>query len=674
MGDRSRTNQAASTQENPRVRPDAVLGAREHSSAADTASLSPGHPGSNDLSSTEASSPNSTGGAISPRVLHEWVIAADRRMEEADRRMAAADARVVAAEERLAKLQRIVARAEVDRELLKSDIAAAELQAREMDRELKAARDRARNFEERMHEQAAYAANYLERLRAREAELRCVFESWSWRVTSSFRNFKQAAVKTVAQGSRTGSMLAPIRTTDRMHKLKRGRRIFLECTHTYQSDLNTGIQRVVRNVLRYSISHAKQRGYEIIPVIIEGDQLVYADPKQVLKNKQATVPDAKDDTQLYRRFVRGIAQVFNFKRAHEFLDAPSGRFGFTFLLLLPFRLIAAPFAGLWNVMTGSVQDFTHNPVRLDDFNSHEDHILVLLDSSWTIPIWSATRNFKALGGKVVGVIYDLIPVTHPHTSVEHLTKMFGNWLERHLETTDGFLAISNTVSQQLAHHFENKLGVPINDDRRGYFHLGSELDFAQAGVKPRGVLRELFACHEHIFLMVGSIEPRKKHEFVLDAFEAHWREGGTSILLICGKQAWKTEDLLDRISKHPMLDERLVILRDANDDEIDYCYKHASALVIASEIEGFGLPVVEAFQRGLPVLCSDIPVFREIAEGRASFFSIDTPSKLVVALKNFVESHDLEDREARHPFKWLTWEESSEKFVEEVLRLAGASR
>ena len=116
-------------------------------------------PGSNDLRSTDASSPNSTGGPITPRVLQEWVIAADRRMEEADRRMAAADARVVAAEERLAKLQRIVARAEVDRELLTTAIPGPELQAREQDRALTGPRDPARTFEERVHEQAATAAN-----------------------------------------------------------------------------------------------------------------------------------------------------------------------------------------------------------------------------------------------------------------------------------------------------------------------------------------------------------------------------------------------------------------------------------------------------------------------------------------------------------------------------------
>jgi glycosyltransferase involved in cell wall biosynthesis len=103
------------------------------------------------------------------------------------------------------------------------------------------------------------------------------------------------------------------------------------------------------------------------------------------------------------------------------------------------------------------------------------------------------------------------------------------------------------------------------------------------------------------------------------------------------------------------------------DSELDYAYRHASALIIASKAEGFGLPVVEAFQYGLPVLCSDIEVFREIADGRAMFFSLDDPARLTAALDDFCATHDPALRRLRDPQPWLTWRESTEQLLDVLL-------
>jgi alpha-1,2-rhamnosyltransferase len=111
----------------------------------------------------------------------------------------------------------------------------------------------------------------------------------------------------------------------------------------------------------------------------------------------------------------------------------------------------------------------------------------------------------------------------------------------------------------------------------------------------------------------------------------------------------------------------LFLLRDATDSELDHAYRHASALVIASSIEGFGLPVAEAFQHGLPVLCSDIPVFREIADGRAAFFGLDSPDSLTAALRSFCQTHDIATRHERTPQGWYTWRESTDQLLTTVL-------
>jgi alpha-1,2-rhamnosyltransferase len=114
-------------------------------------------------------------------------------------------------------------------------------------------------------------------------------------------------------------------------------------------------------------------------------------------------------------------------------------------------------------------------------------------------------------------------------------------------------------------------------------------------------------------------------------------------------------------------------MRDAGDAELDYAYRHASALVIASQTEGFGLPIAEAFQRGLPVLCSDIPVFREVADGKARFFALGDPRHLANALSHFGQANAMPNPGQRVPQPWLTWRESTEELFSIALKLAAAA-
>ena len=183
----------------------------------------------------------------------------------------------------------------------------------------------------------------------------------------------------------------------------------------------------------------------------------------------------------------------------------------------------------------------------------------------------------------------------------------------------------------------------------------------------RPVVSDIFAGPRHVFVVVGTIEPRKNHSFILDALDRFWDHGGDASLVVIGQRSWKTDAFLNRVGNHQKLDQQLYLLRDVTDLELDFAYRNASALIIASETEGFGLPIVEAFQRGLPVLCSDIPVFREIAQGKASFFALDDPKNLTDALLAFCRARALSERERRSPEAWLTWRESTDQLFSALM-------
>lgn len=373
--------------------------------------------------------------------------------------------------------------------------------------------------------------------------------------------------------------------------------LFVECTHTYRSALNTGIQRVVRNILRHAPDAAAPLGLQVVPLVFDGGTPRFIEPAAVLDGK---------------------------------LPAPIG---------------AA--CRIWRKLLAIAGH--RPPSELDRYG--EGSVLLLLDSSWDIPLWPAARRFTARGGRVASVIYDLIPLTHPDSAVGELPAIFRRWLVAQADTSEAFLCISAATAVEL----DRFMTAAGKRPSIASFPLGSELDLTGPEDEIRPAFQAIFAAKRPSFLMVGTIEPRKRHGFVLDAFELYWQQGGTGALVMLGRQDWRSGDLLDRIARHPERDRRLFLIRDANDADLDHAYRHATALIMASEVEGFGLPIVEAFQRGLPVLCADIPVFREVAETGAAFFAPEDPRGLAGMLQH--------PPAVRTPGKWLTWRDSTDKLV-----------
>ena len=136
--------------------------------------------------------------------------------------------------------------------------------------------------------------------------------------------------------------------------------------------------------------------------------------------------------------------------------------------------------------------------------------------------------------------------------------------------------------------------------------------------------------------MVGTIDLRKGYAQALAAFEALWAEGFDVKLVIVGQPSWNVETLVKRLMNHPESGRRLFWFGRADDMFLAALYKSCTVLLAASEAEGFGLPLVEAAQRGLPIIARDVPVFREIAGDNVFYFSGLTAEALADALKDWL--------------------------------------
>jgi glycosyltransferase involved in cell wall biosynthesis len=114
------------------------------------------------------------------------------------------------------------------------------------------------------------------------------------------------------------------------------------------------------------------------------------------------------------------------------------------------------------------------------------------------------------------------------------------------------------------------------------------------------------------------------------------------------------------LRKHKELGKRLFLLESASDEFLTKIYATSTCLIAASYGEGFGLPLIEAAQHKLPIICRDIPVFREVAGQHAFYFDASDAIGLSASIKQWLLLYEKTAHPTSDRMPWKTWSESAE--------------
>ena len=133
------------------------------------------------------------------------------------------------------------------------------------------------------------------------------------------------------------------------------------------------------------------------------------------------------------------------------------------------------------------------------------------------------------------------------------------------------------------------------------------------------------------FMTLGSIHPRKNLKTVLDAFAVFKKNNQDTRLLVVGRMAWKTSDIRRAYENHPNK-EQIVFTGYLGDREMFDALQGSRALIYISLFEGFGLPIVEAMSKGVPVITSNRSSMKEIAGNAALLVNPEEPKEVAKAM------------------------------------------
>lgn len=274
------------------------------------------------------------------------------------------------------------------------------------------------------------------------------------------------------------------------------------------------------------------------------------------------------------------------------------------------------------------------------------------------PGWSEMLASKPC--RLAAIYHDAIPMKFPHSTWPQSVARHPAYLKM-LSRFDRVWAVSEASRCELLDYW-HWLGVS-DVPAVGVLGLGADFDGSERRVSGK-------TSSEKLLLNVGILEPRKNQTLLLDACEILWTEGLEFELHLVGRvNPHFGPPIESRIKKLAKTQSQLHFHAVATDEEVASLYQRARAAVFPTLAEGCGLPVMESLWRGVPCVCSDLPVLREnTKQGGCLSVPLDDVDAWVDALRRIVTEDELTERLAREARsrRLTTWRETAEMILIEL--------
>lgn len=222
---------------------------------------------------------------------------------------------------------------------------------------------------------------------------------------------------------------------------------------------------------------------------------------------------------------------------------------------------------------------------------------------------------------VVTTVLDLLYLHHPDTHAPLLRRGMGVLVPMAVRRSDRVIAISQATKDDLV----RSLGAPAG--KVDVVHLGPGLE--PVAPLAEAELRRRHRLGDRPFLLSPSA--RRAHKNLPRLLEALAATDPALLLVAPGYATGEEDELAARADRVGVRD-RVRFAGWVPDDELEALYRGARALVFPSLSEGFGLPVLEAMRRGLPVACADRTSLPEIAGDAALLFDPESVAEIATAI------------------------------------------
>jgi len=190
-------------------------------------------------------------------------------------------------------------------------------------------------------------------------------------------------------------------------------------------------------------------------------------------------------------------------------------------------------------------------------------------------------------------------------------------------------------------------------------------------------IKEKFSIHKPYLLSVGTLQPRKNYERLIEAFSqvvtiADYKDYE---LVIVGKKGWLYEEILEAPKRYNV-DTQVKFLDYVADDDLPALYASAECFALPSLYEGFGLPALEAMANDCPVVVSNVSSLPEIVGDAGILVDPNSASDIARGIQQALQEKNTKEGKTRivkgqKRVKSFSWQESAKKTLE-ILEQVGS--
>lgn len=241
---------------------------------------------------------------------------------------------------------------------------------------------------------------------------------------------------------------------------------------------------------------------------------------------------------------------------------------------------------------------------------------------------------------VVSTIHDLYAYEYP-INFGYFRSIFNRaFLKQCIKESDGVTCVSQITLERL-----NKFFKPFTLQEKGEV-IYNYVDFNKIYPKKAKIFDKITSTP--FILSVAQHRKNKNLDLLIKAFaqllEKKQIDDGTKLVIV-GSSGPETQKIYQQISAYEFQD-RVFLLSDIDDTELCWLYQNCQLFAIPSSIEGFCIPLIEALNFSCKVVCSDIPIFREVGNESCYFFDltndpVENLSRAISQSLRFPSSHQI---------------------------------
>jgi glycosyltransferase involved in cell wall biosynthesis len=265
-------------------------------------------------------------------------------------------------------------------------------------------------------------------------------------------------------------------------------------------------------------------------------------------------------------------------------------------------------------------------IRLKQFVNKGNYDLFLSPEGWIPP----NLNCPSLG-----VIHDLNFVHHPENIIASHRKYLQNYFPKFAKRASRIATVSEFSKRDICQTYQ------IKETSIDVVYNGALDSFKPISEEEKRQIQATFSEGCPYFIFIGTLHPRKNLEHLFKAFETFKKTDkvNTKLLIVGNRKWWPTE--LEQLYQKMSAKDSVVFCGRQSDQQLSKLLAAADCLTYLPYFEGFGIPILEAFQSGTAVITSKVSSMPEIAKDAALLCNPKNKEEIAIAMKQIMEKPKL---------------------------------